>query len=105
LFDALGALRSLNRIDAKYLNIPATELAFDNPNPTSVGGILDMANSRLFGFWNHLTEGLRTGSPQNEAKLALARFLPPSLEARHLAHVADSALGPHVTFRDTGPRG
>jgi len=27
-----------------------------------------MANLRLFGFWNHLTEGLRTGELQNEAK-------------------------------------
>jgi hypothetical protein len=27
-----------------------------------------MANERLFGFWNSLTEGLRTGVPQNEAK-------------------------------------
>ena len=22
----------------------------------------------VFGFWNNLTEGLRTGEPQNEAK-------------------------------------
>ena len=27
-----------------------------------------MLNARLFGFWNSLTEGLRTGEPQNEAK-------------------------------------
>ena len=27
-----------------------------------------MANLRLFGFWNHLTEGLRSGLPQNEVK-------------------------------------
>jgi hypothetical protein len=27
-----------------------------------------MANARLFGFWGSLTEGLRTGLPQNEAK-------------------------------------
>ena len=27
-----------------------------------------MLNARLFGFWNNLTEGLRTGEPQNEAK-------------------------------------
>jgi len=30
--------------------------------------MLEMANARLFGFWNHLTEALRTGRPQNEAK-------------------------------------
>ena len=27
-----------------------------------------MANARLYGFWNHLTEALRTGRQQNEAK-------------------------------------
>ena len=27
-----------------------------------------MANARLFGFWNNLTEALRTGELQNEAK-------------------------------------
>jgi hypothetical protein len=27
-----------------------------------------MANSRLYGHWNNLTAGLRTGKPQNEAK-------------------------------------
>ncbi|HEX4286188.1 MAG TPA: methyltransferase, partial [Terracidiphilus sp.] len=36
--------------------------------PSYIGGMLEMANARLFGFWNHLTEGLRTGQPQNEAK-------------------------------------
>ena len=27
-----------------------------------------MANARLYAFWGSLTEGLRTGQPQNEAK-------------------------------------
>jgi hypothetical protein len=27
-----------------------------------------MANHRLYGFWGHLTEALRTGNPQNEAR-------------------------------------
>ena len=27
-----------------------------------------MADSRLFGFWGGLTEGLRTGGLQNEAR-------------------------------------
>ena len=36
--------------------------------PSYVGGMLEMANARLYGFWGSLTEGLRTGAPQNEAK-------------------------------------
>jgi cyclopropane fatty-acyl-phospholipid synthase-like methyltransferase len=30
--------------------------------------MLEMANTRLYPFWANLTEGLRTGEPQNEAK-------------------------------------
>jgi hypothetical protein len=33
-----------------------------------VGGLLEMANARLYPFWGSLTEALRTGEPQNEAK-------------------------------------
>lgn len=67
-FDALVALGFLKRVNGKYHNTPETDLFLDKKKPTYLGGILDMANSRLYGFWNHLTEGLRTGSPQNEAK-------------------------------------
>ena len=35
---------------------------------TYIGGIFEMAGTRLYGFWGSLTEGLRTGQPQNEAK-------------------------------------
>ena len=69
-FDALVALGFLNRVDGKYHNTPETDLFLDKRKPTYIGGMLDMANSRLFGFWNHLTEGLRSGLPQNEAKVA-----------------------------------
>ena len=30
--------------------------------------MLEMANHRLYPFWGHLTEALRTGEPQNEIK-------------------------------------
>ena len=40
----------------------------DRAKPSYAGGILEMANLRLYPFWNGLTEGLRTGQPQNEAK-------------------------------------
>jgi hypothetical protein len=67
-FDSLVALGMLEREDALYRNTPATELFLDKAKPSYIGGILEMANARLFGFWNSLTEGLRTGSLQNEAK-------------------------------------
>ncbi len=66
--DALVALGFLNRSHDSYSNSPETNLFLDRNKPSYVGGLLEMANSRLFGFWNHLTEALRTGSQQNEAK-------------------------------------
>jgi O-methyltransferase domain/Dimerisation domain len=67
-FDALVALDMLEREDGRYANTPATDLFLDQAKPSYVGGILEMANARLYGFWGSLTEGLRTGAPQNEAK-------------------------------------
>jgi len=67
-FDALVALGMLDRKGDKYRNTPETDLFLDRNKPSYVGGILEMANARLYGFWGSLTEGLRTGAPQNEAK-------------------------------------
>src|SRR3954454_22851623 len=66
--DALVALGQLERQDALYSNTPAGALFLDRRKPTYVGGILEMANARLYPFWGSLTEGLRTGAPQNEAR-------------------------------------
>jgi O-methyltransferase domain/Dimerisation domain len=67
-FDALVALDFLERRDGVYSNTPATDLFLDKRKPSYVGGMLEMANQRLYGFWGDLTEGLRTGRVQNEAK-------------------------------------
>ena len=66
--DALVALGQLERKDGLYANTAAGALFLDRRKPTYVGGILEMANARLYPFWGALTEGLRTGNPQNEAK-------------------------------------
>jgi hypothetical protein len=67
-FDALVALGMLERDNGSYSNTPATELFLDRSKPTYVGGLLEMANARLYPFWGSLTEGLQTGAPQNEGK-------------------------------------
>jgi ubiquinone/menaquinone biosynthesis C-methylase UbiE len=66
--DALVALGLLQRSGGTYSNTRETGLFLDKHKPGYLGGILEMANARLFGFWNHLTEALRTGQQQNEAK-------------------------------------
>ena len=67
--DALVARRMLDRgDDGRYRNTPAADLFLDRGKETYVGGMLEMANARLYPFWGSLTEALRTGEPQNEAK-------------------------------------
>jgi hypothetical protein len=66
--DALVALKLLNRTDGIYSNSAETSLFLDRAKPSYVGGVLEMANARLYGFWGSLTEALRTGSHQNEAR-------------------------------------
>jgi hypothetical protein len=67
-FDALVAMGFLERAGDTYRNTPATELYLDKHKPTYVGGVFEMCNRRLYPFWSHLTEALRTGRPQNEAR-------------------------------------
>src|SRR4029078_9119213 len=67
-FDALVALGFLERRNGVYVNTLATDLFLDKRKPSFVGGLLEMANHRLYGFWGGLSEGLRTGRLQNEAK-------------------------------------
>jgi hypothetical protein len=67
-FDALVAVGMLDRKDGRYANTPETAMFLDRTKPSYIGGLLEMANARLYDFWGSLTEGLRTGRPQNEVK-------------------------------------
>jgi hypothetical protein len=66
--DALVALGFLTRNDGLYGNSPDTGMFLDKNKPSYVGGLLEMANARLYPFWSNLTEALRTGQPQNEIR-------------------------------------
>ena len=65
--DALVALGFLDRQDGFYYNTPSTDLFLDKHKPSYIGGMLEMANRRLYPHWNNLTTALRTGKPQGEA--------------------------------------
>jgi hypothetical protein len=66
--DALVALGVLRRVAGKYHNAPDANQFLDRAKPAYVGGMLEMAAVRLYPSWGSLTEALRTGVPQNEAK-------------------------------------
>jgi O-methyltransferase domain/Dimerisation domain len=87
-FDALVALGMLEREDGRYANTPSTDLFLDRAKPSYVGGILEMANARLYGFWGSLTEALRTGVPQNEAKIGENFFETLYADPERLAQFA-----------------
>jgi hypothetical protein len=67
-FDALVALKFLERRNGRYYNTPSTDFFLDKRKSSYIGGILEMANHRLYSFWSHLTTALRTGLPQNEIR-------------------------------------
>src|SRR3954453_22077738 len=70
--DTLVALGFLERdgdgSEGRYRNTPDTAAFLDKRSPAYIGGILEMCNARLYGFWGDLTEALKTGQPQNEVK-------------------------------------
>lgn len=69
-FDTLVALGLLRRDETgRYSNSEEADRYLDPARPTYIGGIIEMFNARLYGFWGSLTEALRTGVPQNEAKI------------------------------------
>lgn len=67
-FDSLVAVGFLDRSKGIYSNTRVTDFYLDRTKPSYIGGILEMANSRLYRFWGDLTTGLKTGEPQNEVK-------------------------------------
>lgn len=80
---ALGFLsRSGIRDTAKYTNTADVEAFLVKGKPAYLGGMLSMANHRLYGFWGTLEDALRTGNPQNESKTGDA----PLFEAIYSKH-------------------
>ena len=117
--DTLVALGFLTRSGDQYANSPDADLFLDKHKPSYVGGILEMANHRLYPFWGHLTEALRTGQPQNEAKSGgpglfetlyadrarLAEFLAAMTGISHGANMTIARAFPwktYQTFVDVG---
>jgi hypothetical protein len=74
-YDFLDVLTGLNILqrqgvldNARYSNSLDADIFLDKNKPSYMGGILEMANDRLFRFWADLDEALLTGKPQNELK-------------------------------------
>ncbi|MGE0040780.1 MAG: methyltransferase [Vicinamibacterales bacterium] len=106
--DALVALGFLRRDGDTYGNTPETDLFLDRRKPSYIGGILEMANHRLYPFWGHLTEALRTGAPQNEFKgggpgLFETLYADPARLKEFLAAMTGISHGANMTIARAFP--
>jgi len=76
--DALVALGFLERSGIRstsvYANAADADQFLDKNKLSYIGGLLEMANNRLYPFWNFLEEGLKKGTPQNELRNGESSF-------------------------------
>jgi hypothetical protein len=108
-FDGLLAMGFLERdgdgAEACYRNTLETALFLDRTKPTYIGGLLEMANARLYPFWGDLTEGLKTGTAQNEVKrtgksLFAELYSDPARLEQFMAAMAGISAGPAMAFAE-----
>lgn len=96
--DTLVALGVLQRKAGRYRNAPDADEFLDRAKPGYAGGLLEMAAARLYPFWGSLTEALRTGAPQNEAKsggdMFAALYADPERLRDFLAAMTALSTGP-----------
>jgi hypothetical protein len=91
--DALVALGMLRREGDVYANTPATGLFLDLSKLSYIGGLLEMANARLYPFWGSLTTALRTGEPQSEIRQGENFFAKVYADPRLLAGFLQAMTG------------
>ena len=112
--DFLDALVSLGLLErqglgatALYSNSVQTARFLDRASPHYIGGILEMANARLYHSWGSLTEALRSGRPQSELKgtdgkdLFDALYADPRRLEAFVAAMAGSQLGNFAALAET----
>jgi hypothetical protein len=105
--DALVSLGMLDRSGEQYHNTAATDLFLDRNKASYIGGMLEMANARLYPFWGSLTEALRTGHPQNEAKVGedffAALYQDPDRLKQFLHAMTGISMGAAVAIAEKFP--
>lgn len=99
--DALVSLGMLEREEGVYRNSQEADFFLDKTKPSYIGGMLEMANHRLYGFWGGLTEALRTGQPQNETRhgqdpLFETLYADPALLKEFLAAMTGVSHGANI---------
>lgn len=65
-FDALVALRILERQHGVYKNSLEADIFLDKAKDSYIGGLLEVANQHIYKQWDALTDALKTGKMQSE---------------------------------------
>jgi hypothetical protein len=107
-FDVLVALGLLDREGDVYSNSASADMFLDRTKPSYIGGILEMANARLYPFWANLTEALKTGEPQNESKGGGADpfavlYADPARLRQFLSAMTGVSMGPAMAIAEAFP--
>ena len=102
--DALVALNLLERKNGVYSNTVEADLFLDKAKPSYVGGLLEMANARLYRFWGSLTDALRSGELQNEGKggddFFAAMYATPARLRDFLRAMSGLSVGPALAIAE-----
>ena len=103
--DTLVALNLLERTNGVYSNTVETDLFLDKAKPSYVGGLLEMANARLYRFWGSLTDALRSGELQNEGKggddFFAAIYATPARLRDFLRAMSGPSVGPALAIAES----
>ncbi|MGE0828875.1 MAG: class I SAM-dependent methyltransferase [Hyphomonadaceae bacterium] len=111
-YDFLDALVSLGLLARDgdgpagvYKNTPDTAIFLSKKSPAYIGGLLEMANARLYRFWADLTPALKTGQPQNEIKISGASMFPelysdPARLEQFMDAMSGASLGNFMAFAE-----
>jgi len=111
-FDFLDTLVALGLLErdgsgesARYANTPATARFLVKSSPQYIGGILEMANARLYRFWADLTTALKTGLPQNEIKetgksMFDALYADPARLEQFMDAMSGISMGNFIAFAE-----
>jgi len=111
-FDFLDTLLAIGLLErdgsgesATYANTPATARFLVKSSPQYIGGILEMANARLYRFWADLTTALKTGLPQNEIKetgksMFEALYADPARLEQFMDAMSGISMGNFIAFAE-----
>jgi ketosteroid isomerase-like protein len=108
-FDALVALRLLNRDGGRYYNTGATNVHLNPARPEmDVGGLLGFVHGKFYETWKDLPTALRTGEPQSDITAGgmdafEALYADPERVRRFQRAMHGGSLGAKLVIADKFP--